>query len=58
MALLVLILTGTVFAFKTDFESLRSPFYRTLENYDPDSNKGTDKALVEAWDEFQQDVRN
>ena len=56
LVLLILILTGTVLAFKTDFEALKRPFFESLESYDPLSSNNLDEELVEAWDLFQQDV--
>ena len=55
--LLALVTTGIVLAFVGDVESLKQPLLDSLESYDPNSNDSGDEALVNAWDEFQRDVR-
>jgi hypothetical protein len=47
---------GAFMAFSGNMEKLKEPFIEALKKYDDQSSITTDKALVEAWDNFQQDV--
>ena len=47
---------GAYFVFTGHLDKLKSPFIKALKEYNPDSNLQSDKTLVTAWDQFQQDV--
>ena len=58
LILLVLIglAVGAFMAFSGNLDKLKVPFIESLKKYNDQSAITTDKALVDAWDNFQTDV--
>ncbi len=56
---LLLIGTGVAayFVWSDDLGTLKKPFIEALKLYDDRSSSASDKTLVSAWDQFQQDVK-
>lgn len=50
--------TGSILVWKGDMSKLQEPFYKSLERFDDQSQQNTDKALVQAWNTLQRDVRS
>jgi len=48
---------GAYFIFSGNTDTLKQPFLSSLETYDPSKTDNPSKALVNAWDDFQQDYK-
>ena len=48
---------GTYFIFSGNVDALKQPFMNSLKDYNPDDTSSTARAVVDAWDGFQSDVR-
>jgi len=56
LALLALIATGVGLGFANDLENVKRELKESLSDYNPTSRRDTDKDLVNAWDELQEEV--
>ena len=56
LLLLIGLAVGAFLAFSGKMEKLKEPFFEALKQYNDQSAVSTEKALVEAWDNFQLDV--
>ncbi len=57
LILLIGLAVGAFMAFSGKMETLKDPFIEALKKYNDQSPITADKVLVEAWDNFQKDVR-
>ena len=56
LILLVGISIGAYFILSGNIETLERPFYDSLEKYDPNDKTASGRALVDMWDDWQQQV--
>ena len=54
--MLIGLAVGAFMAFSGNLDKLKVPFIESLKKYNDQSAITTDKALVDAWDNFQTDV--
>ena len=47
---------GAYFVLSGNIDTVEKPFYESLEQYDPSGKSSSDRALVNMWDDWQQQV--
>ena len=56
LLLLIGIAVGAYFVLSGNIDTLKKPFFDSLKEYDPNDKSSSGRALVEMWDDWQQQV--